>query len=84
MRKTVIILSVLALMAGSCGQTTKKQDKADKTESAGNTEQMYANHLIREDGVDIFWVGKQIPFNAENYIIKKEIIQFEEGIEEPI
>ena len=90
MKKIVMILFALALIVGSCGQATKQQSKPDNTESIVDFEskenpiQMRENHLIRENGVDIFLIGKQVPFNAESYTIKKEFIQFEEGIEEPI
>ena len=52
MRKIVIILSVLALIVSSCGQTTKKQ--AETNESAGTVQisynEMPETLVLNEDG----------------------------------
>lgn len=47
---------------------------------SGTSEKM----TVKENGIDIFIIGKQIPFNTVNYSIKKEIVTFEEAIEEPV
>ena len=49
MKKVVIFLSVLALIASSCGQATKKQGKDDNTESEvsiENTENIFDNDVF--------------------------------------
>ena len=79
MKKTLIILSVLALIASSCGQT-KKQTEAENEVSKETVDE---RHLIKETGVDIFLLGEKISLNAGNYILKKETMFGEEGIEVP-
>ena len=64
------------------------EGKSIETKTNNSHSENYAlyseSQLIKEHGVDIFRIGKQIPFNTENYTIKKEIVTFEEAIEEPI
>ena len=93
MKKTGIILVIIALITVGCGGRTNnnKQVKTDiivsledSTFQNQNQNQTNKEFLITENGVDIFFIGKQIPFNDEKYSIVKELEFFEEGIEEPI
>jgi len=43
MKKTVIILSVLALIASSCGQTTKKQTVTESNETVNEQNEVTIN-----------------------------------------
>lgn len=86
MKKIVIILSLFLLIASNCGQTKQKQIKTETYPDEipqilkkvnVSLEQKY---LIKENGVDIFLIGQQIPTQADGYVITKSIeTRTEEG-----
>jgi len=68
MRKTVIILSIFALIAGSCGQTTNKQEQAE----TANNEEIVCEDEKQTDEVELdmrvipqFPEGSNIKTNVE-------------------
>jgi len=84
MKKTVIILSAFALIASSCGQATKKQVKLQTEAAEISAENIYTSseqkYLIKDNGIDIFLIGQNIPTQTEGYSITKSIqTRTEEG-----
>ena len=60
MKKTVIILSVLAVIASNCGQARNKQAATDKTTSQNTTS--FANDTVRQSVADNYTVEDTVRF----------------------
>jgi len=83
MKKAVIILSVLALIASSCGQATKKQEEMQSKMPEMPVENIETSdgekYLIKDNGVDIFLTGQKFPTQTDNYSITKNTGDKPEG-----
>lgn len=89
MKKTVIIAGAFLSMLTACGKTTKTEEQnSDNTADIEVVEEITSENsekfLIKEDGVDIFVLGESMPTEAEDYEIKKELVNAGEGMTEPV